>query len=130
MAGHDGEMVTEGLDGLRDRLNEYHALGAKFAKWRAVINIADGLPSVACLAANTHALARYAALCQEAEIVPIVEPEVIMDGTHTVERCYEVTTAALTSLYEQLGQQGVHLEGTVLKPNMVVSGLKIRFRPA
>ncbi|MEC8133161.1 MAG: class I fructose-bisphosphate aldolase, partial [Pseudomonadota bacterium] len=79
MAGHDGEMVTEGLDGLRDRLNEYHALGAKFAKWRAVINIADGLPSAACLAANTHALARYAALCQEAEIVPIVEPEVIMD---------------------------------------------------
>ncbi|MEC8177285.1 MAG: class I fructose-bisphosphate aldolase, partial [Pseudomonadota bacterium] len=92
MAGHDGEMVTEGLDGLRDRLNEYHELGAKFAKWRAVINIADGLPSAACLAANTHALARYAALCQEAEIVPIVEPEVIMDGTHTVERCYEVTT--------------------------------------
>ncbi|MEC8545408.1 MAG: class I fructose-bisphosphate aldolase, partial [Pseudomonadota bacterium] len=122
MAGHDGEMVTEGLDGLRDRLSEYHSLGAKFAKWRAVINIADGLPSAACLAANTHALARYAALCQEAEIVPIVEPEVIMDGTHTVERCYEVTTAALTSLYEQLGQQGVHLEGTILKPNMVVSG--------
>lgn len=122
MAGHDGEMVTEGLDGLRDRLNEYHELGAKFAKWRAVINIADGLPSAACLAANTHALARYAALCQEAEIVPIVEPEVIMDGTHSVERCYEVTTAALTSLYEQLGQQGVHLEGTILKPNMVVSG--------
>ena len=122
MAGHDGEMVTEGLDGLRDRLNEYHALGAKFAKWRAVINIADGLPSAGCLAANTHALARYAALCQEAEIVPIVEPEVIMDGAHTVERCYEVTSAALTALYEQLAQQGVHLEGTVLKPNMVVSG--------
>ncbi|MGB1118343.1 MAG: class I fructose-bisphosphate aldolase [Parvibaculales bacterium] len=122
MAGHDGEMVTEGLDGLRDRLSGYHALGAKFAKWRAVINIADGLPSAACLTANTHALARYAALCQEAEIVPIVEPEVIMDGTHTVERCYEVTTAALTALYAQLGEQGVHLEGTVLKPNMVVSG--------
>ena len=122
MAGHNGEMVTEGLDGLRDRLNEYHALGAKFAKWRAVINIADGLPSAACLTANTHALARYAALCQEAEIVPIVEPEVIMDGAHTVERCYEVTTAALTALYAQLGEQGVHLEGTVLKPNMVVSG--------
>ena len=122
MAGHNGEMVTEGLDGLRDRLNEYHALGAKFAKWRAVINIADGLPSAACLNANTHALARYAALCQEAEIVPIVEPEVIMDGAHTVERCYEVTSAALTALYAQLGQQGVHLEGTVLKPNMVVSG--------
>ncbi len=122
MAGHNGEMVTEGLDGLRDRLNEYHSLGAKFAKWRAVINIADGLPSAGCLTANTHALARYAALCQEAEIVPIVEPEVIMDGAHTVERCYEVTSAVLKVLYEQLAQQGVHLEGTVLKPNMVLSG--------
>ena len=122
MAGHTGEMVTEGLDGLRERLSEYHALGAKFAKWRAVINIADGLPSTACLTANTHALARYAALCQEAEIVPIVEPEVIMDGAHTVERCYEVTSAALTELYSQLGEQGVYLEGTILKPNMIVSG--------
>ncbi len=122
MAGHTGEMVTEGLDGLRERLSEYHALGAKFAKWRAVINIADGLPSTACLTANTHALARYAALCQEAEIVPIVEPEVIMDGAHTVERCYEVTSAALTALYSQLGEQGVYLEGTILKPNMIVSG--------
>ena len=122
LAGHAGEMVTEGLDGLRDRLADYHALGAKFAKWRAVINIADGLPSAACLAANTHALARYAALCQEAEIVPIVEPEVIMDGSHSVERCLEVTTAALKSLYRQLAEQGVHLEGTILKPNMVVSG--------
>ena len=122
MAGHTGEMVTEGLDGLRERLSEYHALGAKFAKWRAVINIADGLPSTACLTANTHALARYAALCQEAEIVPIVEPEVIMDGAHTVERCYEVTSAALIELYSQLGEQGVYLEGTILKPNMIVSG--------
>lgn len=122
MAGHAGEMVTEGLDGLRDRLSEYHGLGARFAKWRAVINIADGKPSAACLTANTHALARYAALCQEAEIVPIVEPEVIMDGGHSIERCLEVTTAALTSLYAQLAEQNVHLEGTILKPNMVVSG--------
>lgn len=122
MAGHAGEMVTEGLDGLRERLAEYHGLGARFAKWRAVINIADGKPSAACLTANTHALARYAALCQEAEIVPIVEPEVIMDGGHSIERCLEVTTAALTSLYAQLAEQNVHLEGTILKPNMVVSG--------
>ena len=122
LAGHAGEMVTEGLDGLRERLSEYHGLGAKFAKWRAVINIADGLPSAACLTANTHALARYAALCQEAEIVPIVEPEVIMDGSHSVERCYEVTSAALTQLFAQLAEQNVYLEGTILKPNMVVSG--------
>ncbi|MGI9438115.1 MAG: class I fructose-bisphosphate aldolase [Parvibaculales bacterium] len=122
LAGHAGEMFTEGLDGLRERLSEYHGLGAKFAKWRAVINIADGLPSASCLAANTHALARYAALCQEAEIVPIVEPEVIMDGSHSVERCYEVTSAALTQLYAQLAEQDVHLEGTILKPNMVLSG--------
>ena len=122
MAGHAGEMVTEGLDGLRERLAEYHGLGARFAKWRAVINIADGKPSAACLTANTHALARYAAFCQEAEIVPIVEPEVIMDGGHSIERCLEVTTAALTSLYAQLAEQNVHLEGTILKPNMVVSG--------
>ena len=115
-------MVTEGLDGLRDRLNEYYGLGARFAKWRAVINITDNAPSAACLTANTHALARYAALCQEAEIVPIVEPEVIMDGGHSVERCFEVTSAALSGLYAQLAEQGVHLEGTILKPNMVVSG--------
>ena len=121
-AGHAGEMVTEGLDGLRERLAEYHGLGAKFAKWRAVINVAEDKPSATCLAANTHALARYAALCQEAEIVPIVEPEVIMDGSHSVERCYEVTSAALTQLYAQLAEQDVHLEGTILKPNMVVSG--------
>ena len=122
LAGHPGEMVTEGLDGLRERLSEYHQLGAKFAKWRAVLNITDKAPSAACLNANTHALARYAALCQEAEIVPIVEPEVIMDGSHSVERCYEVTSAALTALYEQLAMQNVHLEGTILKPNMIVSG--------
>lgn len=122
MALHEGEMITEGLDGLRERLAEYHDLGARFAKWRAVINIAEGKPSQACLNANAHALARYAALCQEARIVPIVEPEVIMDGDHSVERCYEVTSAALTALFAQLKDQAVHLEGTILKPNMVVSG--------
>lgn len=122
MAGHPGEKVTEGLDGLRERLREYFGLGARFAKWRAVVNIADGLPSRGCITANTHALARYAALCQENGIVPIVEPEVIMDGSHTAERCYEVTSAVLKALYEQLDEQRVHLEGTALKPNMVVSG--------
>ena len=123
LAAHAGEMVTEGLDGLRERLAEYHALGAKFAKWRAVINIVNhALPSAACLAANAHALARYAALCQEAEIVPIVEPEVIMDGDHSIYRCYEVTQDALTHLYAQLKEQNVYLEGTILKPNMVLHG--------
>jgi fructose-bisphosphate aldolase class I len=121
---HDGEMVTEGLDGLRERLAEYFDLGARFAKWRAVINIGAGIPSAGCIAANAHALARYAALCQEAQIVPIVEPEVIMDGDHSIETCYDVTTAALTALYQQLAEQSVYLEGTVLKPNMVVSGTK------
>ena len=122
LAGHAGEMVTEGLDGLRDRLREYYDLGARFAKWRAVINITDTLPSRACLSANTHALARYAALCQENNIVPIVEPEVIMDGQHSQARCLEVTSATLKQLYEQLDEQNVHLEGTILKPNMIVSG--------
>lgn len=122
MAGHAGEKVTEGLDGLRERLQEYHQLGARFAKWRGVINITDDLPSAACLTANTHALARYAALCQENGIVPIVEPEVIMDGSHTAARCYDVTTATLQQLYAQLDEQGVYLEGTILKPNMIVSG--------
>jgi fructose-bisphosphate aldolase class I len=121
---HDGEMVTEGLDGLRERLAEYFDLGARFAKWRAVINIGSSIPSAGCIAANAHALARYAALCQEAQIVPIVEPEVIMDGDHSVETCYDVTTAALKALYQQLAEQSVYLEGTVLKPNMVVSGTK------
>ncbi len=124
LALHDGEMVTEGLDGLRERLVEYGQLGAKFAKWRAVINITDHAPSTACLDANAHALARYAALCQENTIVPIVEPEVIMDGAHSIERCYEVTCAALSLLYAALDNQAVYLEGTILKPNMVVSGTK------
>ncbi|MEC9178393.1 MAG: class I fructose-bisphosphate aldolase, partial [Pseudomonadota bacterium] len=122
MAGHPNEKVTEGLDGLRERLEEYFKLGARFAKWRAVINIGDGIPSRACITANTHALARYAALCQENGIVPIVEPEVIMDGPHTVETCYEVTSSVLTALYAQLDEQNVHLEGSILKPNMIVSG--------
>ena len=122
MAGHPNEKVTEGLDGLHERLEEYFKLGARFAKWRAVINIGDGIPSRACISANTHALARYAALCQENGIVPIVEPEVIMDGSHTAETCYEVTSSVLSALYTQLEEQNVYLEGSILKPNMIVSG--------
>ncbi len=122
LALHAGEKVTEGLDGLRERLAEYYDLGARFAKWRAVITIGDGIPSQACLVANAHALARYATLCQEADLVPIVEPEVLMDGTHTIERSYDVTHAAQAQVFEQLEEQGVALEGMVLKPNMVVSG--------
>ena len=122
MAGHPNEKVTEGLDGLRERLEEYFELGARFAKWRAVINIGDGIPSRGCISANTHALARYAALCQENGIVPIVEPEVIMDGSHTAETCYEVTSSVLKALYAQLDEQNVYLEGSILKPNMIVSG--------
>lgn len=117
-----GEKVTEGLDGLRERFAEYHQLGARFAKWRAVINIGQDIPSGYCLQANAHALARYAALAQEASIVPIVEPEVIMDGGHDIDRCFDVTEAALNALYDELYAQRVMLEGTVLKPNMVVSG--------
>jgi fructose-bisphosphate aldolase, class I len=117
-----GETVTEGLDGLRERLAEYHALGARFAKWRATYSITDTLPSAYCIDVNAHALARYAALCQEAGIVPIVEPEVLMDGDHTIERSFEVTTAVLDALYEELFVQRVELTGTLLKPNMVLSG--------
>lgn len=122
LALHPGEKVSEGLDGLRDRLSEYYELGARFAKWRAVITIGDDIPSRACLVANAHALARYAALCQEADLVPIVEPEVLMDGSHTIERSYEVTHAAQQLVFDQLQEQGVVFEGMVLKPNMVVSG--------
>ena len=122
LAGHPGEKVTEGLDGLRERLSEYVELGAMFAKWRAVITIGDGIPSDACIMANAHGLARYAALCQEAGLVPIVEPEVLMDGGHTIETCREVTEKTLNVVYQQLDEQGVVLSGTVLKPNMVVSG--------
>src|SRR3954471_5625435 len=119
-----GEAITEGLDGLRERVAEYHGLGARFAKWRAVIDIGPGIPSYTCISANAHALARYAALCQEAGIVPIVEPEVLMDGDHDVDRCYEVTEFVLKTVYQELYYQRVKLEGTVLKPNMVVAGKK------
>ena len=122
LAGHPGEKVTEGLDGLRDRLAEYAGLGARFAKWRAVITIGDGLPSEACLEANAHGLARYAALCQEADLVPIVEPEVLMNGEHDIDRSYDVTVHTLEVTFDQLARQGVWLEGIVLKPSMVISG--------
>lgn len=122
MALFPGEKITEGLDGLRERLAEYAALGARFAKWRAVITIGDDLPTSACLEANVHALARYAALCQEAGIVPVVEPEVLMDGDHTIERCEAVTEATLRATFAALTQQGVLLEGMLLKPNMVLPG--------
>jgi fructose-bisphosphate aldolase class I len=116
------ETITEGLDGLRDRLAEYRAMGARFAKWRAVIHIADGLPSRVCVSANAHALARYAALCQEAGLVPIVEPEVLMDGSHSIERCEEVTTMVLHAVFQALFEQRIALESMLLKPNMVVPG--------
>ena len=121
-AGFPGEVVTEGLDGLRERLIEYARLGAKFAKWRAVITIGEDMPSGTCIEANCHALARYAALCQEAGIVPMVEPEVLMDGDHDIEVCYDVTEATLRSLFGSLYEQNVMLEGTILKASMVVSG--------
>jgi fructose-bisphosphate aldolase, class I len=122
LAGSPGEKVTEGLDGLRERLADYAARGARFAKWRAVITIGDGRPSVRALRANAHALARYAALCQEAVVVPIVEPEVLMDGDHIIDRCAEATRAALEHVIAELDEAGVDLAGTVLKPNMVVPG--------
>ncbi|MEL6362266.1 MAG: class I fructose-bisphosphate aldolase [Pseudomonadota bacterium] len=128
LAGAEGEKITEGLDGLRERLAEYHELGARFAKWRAVIDIGRGgdesMPSGYCISTNVHALARYAALCQEANIVPIVEPEVLMDGDHDIDRCYEVTEFTLKALFDELFAQDVALEGTILKPNMVISGKK------
>jgi fructose-bisphosphate aldolase, class I len=118
----DGETVTEGLDGLRARLEEYRSLGARFAKWRATYSIADDKPSEYCIWTNAHALARYAALCQEAGLVPIVEPEVLMDGTHTIERAYHVTARVLGAVYTELFDQRLDVEGTLLKPNMVLSG--------
>ena len=117
-----GEKVTEGLDGLRARLEEYRDLGARFAKWRAVITIGEGIPTGACLDVNAHALARYAALCQEAGLVPIVEPEVLMDGDNTLEVCWEVTTRTLHETFDELYEQAVDLQGTLLKPNMVIAG--------
>jgi len=124
LAGFSGETITEGLDGLRERLSEYRGLGARFAKWRAVIDIADGIPSAFAVRANAHALARYAALCQESDIVPIVEPEVLMDGAHSIERCEQVTEAVLARVFQELFEHRVMLEGMVLKPNMVISGKK------
>ena len=123
MAGHAGEKVTEGLDGLRDRLAEYFQMGARFAKWRAVIAVGDSIPSRGCIEANANALARYAALCQDAGLVPVVEPEVLMDGVHTMERCCEVTEEVLRTVFNELYSQRVMLEGLILKPNMVLPGL-------
>ncbi|MDZ4729118.1 MAG: class I fructose-bisphosphate aldolase [Xanthomonadales bacterium] len=122
LAGHPDEKITEGLDGLRARLEEYRALGARFAKWRAVITIGETIPTSSCVDANAHALARYAALCQEAGIVPVVEPEVLMDGSHSLDESFEVTEATLRSLFHQLYEQNVLLEGTILKASMVISG--------
>jgi fructose-bisphosphate aldolase class I len=124
LAGFPGEKVTEGLDGLRERLAEYKGMGARFAKWRAVITIGAGIPSKGCIHANAHALARYAALCQEAGIVPIVEPEVLIEGDHTIDRCYDVTAETLSAVFAQLEEQRVLLEGTILKPSMVIAGLE------
>jgi fructose-bisphosphate aldolase, class I len=121
---HRKETVTEGLDGLGARLADYYGLGARFAKWRAVIDIGSGIPTRACIKANAHALARYAGHCQQADIVPIVEPEVLMDGDHDIERCYEVSEAVLKCVYAELYEAGVFFEGTILKPNMVVPGKK------
>ena len=122
LAGSPQELVTEGLDGLRDRLKEYRELGARFAKWRAVIIVTDDLPSPACVTANAHALARYAALCQQQDLVPVVEPEVLMDGSHTIDRSEEVTCSVLHAVFDALWDLNVSLEGMLLKPNMVISG--------
>jgi fructose-bisphosphate aldolase class I len=124
LAGFQGETITEGLDGLRERFVEYHKLGARFAKWRAVIDIAEGIPSSFAIQANAHALARYAALAQENDIVPIVEPEVLMDGAHSIDRCEEVTSKVLQTVFDQLAEHRIYLEGMVLKPNMIISGKK------
>jgi fructose-bisphosphate aldolase class I len=128
LAGFPGETITEGLDGLRERLTQYRGLGARFAKWRAVIDIADGIPTRFAVQANAHALARYAALCQESDIVPIVEPEVLMDGGHSIERCQQVTEDVLAAVFAELYAHRVVLEGMVLKPNMVISGKKAQNR--
>jgi fructose-bisphosphate aldolase class I len=123
MAAHPGEKITEGLDGLRQRLDDYARMGARFAKWRAVIALGAGIPSLGCIEANAHALARYAALCQEAGLVPVVEPEVLMNGDHTLEQCRQVTEHVLRTVFAQLCAQRVMLEGMILKPNMVLPGL-------
>ena len=130
LAGFPNETITEGLDGLRERMIEYYKLGARFAKWRAVIDIAKDIPTGYAIEANAHALARYAAICQEQNIVPIVEPEVLMDGDHSIERCEEVTNATLQTVFAQLAAHKIYLEGMVLKPNMVISGKKAANRAA
>tara|TARA_A100000164_G_scaffold256730_1_gene228817 strand:- start:1186 stop:2196 length:1011 start_codon:yes stop_codon:yes gene_type:complete len=122
LANHPGEKITEGLDGLRDRCAEYFSMGARFAKWRAVIRIGQNMPSVANLSTNAHALARYASICQEQGLVPIIEPEVIMEGDHNAERCFQVTSEILSQTFNDCKKQGVHLPGTLLKPNMIMSG--------
>lgn len=122
LAAFPGEKITEGIDGLRDRLAQYYSLGARFCKWRAVITIGDGIPTRDCIDANVHLLARYAALCQEAGMVPIVEPEVLMDSNNTIEKCYEVTSKTLRMLFNQLRMQNINLRGIILKPNMVIAG--------
>ncbi len=124
LAGSDKETITEGLDGLRERLKEYYELGARFTKWRAVYNVGDNYPSAQSINANAHALARYAALVQEAKMVPIVEPEVLMEGSHDIDKCYKITTNVLNECFEQLELNKVDLKGTVLKPNMVIPGSK------
>ena len=124
LAGFPGEKITEGLDGLRERLQEYYEIGARFAKWRAVITIGEEIPSDLCISANAHALARYACLCQEMNIVPIVEPEVLMDGMHTIDRCAQITEKTLRNVFKELNNFDVMLEGIVLKPNMVISGME------
>ena len=130
LAGHPNETITEGLDGLRERLDEYAQAGTKFTKWRAVISIANSTPSDYCIEANAHALARFASLSQEAGLVPIVEPEVLMDGTHSIDECYKVTESVLTQVYDQLARSKVDLKGTLLKPNMVLSGKSAENRAA
>ena len=122
LANHQGEKITEGLDGLRERCAEYFSMGARFAKWRAVIRIDDGLPSLACISANAHALARYSAICQEQGLVPIIEPEVLMDGDHDASRCQEVTSSILDATFSECEKQGVHIPGALLKPNMIIAG--------
>ena len=122
LANHNGEKITEGLDGLRSRCEEYFNMGARFAKWRAVITIGDGIPSQACINANAHALARYSAICQEQGLVPIIEPEVLMEGGHDAARCYSVTAEILTATFAACKDQGVHIPGALLKPNMIIAG--------
>ena len=122
LANHPGEKITEGLDGLRDRCAEYFSMGARFAKWRAVIRIGQNMPSIANISTNAHALARYASICQEQGLVPIIEPEVIMEGDHNAERCFQVTSEILSQTFNDCKKQGVHLPGTLLKPNMIMSG--------